>query len=292
MDNISKGLMIAGMVMSMVWIVIYLAHINRFDEELESVPQDEYRMRNPLIFGFAVLRMFGFNLDKAKHTDMMKKFANLHGNYYAGYYYFVMLASEVNFVWMTVAIGLILAGMAGIYEPAFCAVIIALLGILYRRMELKDRLDARSDELVSEFPVVVSKMTLLVSAGLTMREAWRQISESQEGALYKEMRMVMADKENGATDEAAFGQFGERCGVREIRKFAMAMVSNMQKGSSEQVEFLKDMSTEMWELKKKLVRKRVEDMKTLLLIPSFLIFIGILIMVLGPMLSGISAAFG
>lgn len=66
----------------------------------------------------------------------------------------------------------------------------------------------------------------------------------------------------------------------------------MQKGSSEQVEFLKDMSTEMWELKKKLVRKRVEDMKTLLLIPSFLIFIGILIMVLGPMLSGISAAFG
>ena len=51
------------------------------------------------------------------------------------------------------------------------------------------------------------------------------------------------------------------------------------------------MSSEIWEVKKKLVKKRVEDMKSLLLIPTFLVFIGILIMVMGPMVSGITASF-
>lgn len=291
MDIITKCFLIAGIVMSFVWIVLYMANIYRFDDEIASIPADEYVLKDSLIFGFAVLRLTRFNVEQPKYVEAIKKFSNLYGIRYARYFFFVARASEISWCWLSVTLGLLISGIFNVKELFILAVVIAIIGVVYRQTEVYDKLNSRENELICQFPSVVSKMTLLVGAGLTMREAWREVASSGTGELYKEMRMVVSDKENGATDEDAFGCFGDRCKVREIRRFAMSTVQNMQKGNSEQVEFLKDMSSEMWEVKKKLVKKRVEDMKTLLLVPTFMVFIGILIMVIGPMLLGMGSLF-
>ena len=291
MELMTKIMFITGIVMALVWVVVYLKNISNFDRELAAVPREEYALISPMIFGFGVMKLLRFNVKKLKHRALIEKFGNLKGKTYGEYYFYVMKASEINWIWLSMTMGFVLSGLFNTKELAIFGVLIAVLGVVYRRASLSDQMVDRETRLLSEFPTVVSKITLLVGAGLTMRDAWKQIAESGEGLIYQEMERVIVDKDNGKTDEEAFGDFGKRCGQKDIRKFAISTIQNMQKGNSEQVEFLKDMSEEMWEVKKKLVKKKVEDTKSLLLIPTFMVFIGILIMVMGPMLASMASGF-
>ena len=60
------------------------------------------------------------------------------------------------------------------------------------------------------------------------------------------------------------------------------MIQNMKKGPAEIAYFLKDMSDEMWEEKKHLVKRKGEAANSKLLIPTAMIFIGILVMIMVP----------
>lgn len=291
MDIITKIMFILGIVMAVAWLVVYVMNMSKYDRELMAVPGEDYLLVSPLIFSFGIMRYIGFDIKKLKYRDTLEKLANLKGRTYAEYYLYVMKASEINWVWLSVTAGFIVSGLANTKELCILGVLMGVLGVVYRRVSLNDQMVDRETRLLSEFPTVVSKMTLLVGAGLTMRDAWRQIATSGEGLIYQEMRLVVADKDNGRTDEEAYGDFGKRCGQKDIRKFAISIIQNIQKGNAQQIEFLKDMSDEMWEVKKKLVKKKVEDTKSLLLIPTFMVFIGILIMVMGPMFASMSAGF-
>ena len=291
MDIMTKVMFIAGIVMAVAWVILYVVNMSRYDRELSAVPREDYMMVSPLIFGFGFMRLIRFDIKKLKYRGTIEKLANLKGKTYAEYYFYVMKASEMNWVWLSVTAGLMMAGLANTGELIVLGVMIGALGVLYRRVSLNDQMAERETQLLAEFPAVVSKMSLLEGAGLTIRDAWRQIASSGQGLIYQEMRLVVADKDNGRTDEEAYGDFGKRCGQKDIRKFAISTIQNIQKGNAQQIEFLKDMSDEMWEVKKKLVKKKVEDTKSLLLIPTFMVFIGILIMVMGPMLASMSAGF-
>ena len=60
------------------------------------------------------------------------------------------------------------------------------------------------------------------------------------------------------------------------------VIQNLKKGNEELAYFLKDLSDEMWEVKKNEVKQKGEKANSRLLLPMMLIFIGILIMILVP----------
>ena len=80
----------------------------------------------------------------------------------------------------------------------------------------------------------------------------------------------------------AYRNFADRCSVKEVRKFTSLILQNLQKGNSEIAFFLKEMSNEMWEEKKHLVKRKGEAANSKLLIPIGMIFVGILIMIMVP----------
>ena len=80
----------------------------------------------------------------------------------------------------------------------------------------------------------------------------------------------------------AFREFADRCSLKAVRKVTSTLVQNMQKGNRELSYFLDEMSREMWEEKKNLVRQKGETAGTKLLIPMGLVFIGILMMIMVP----------
>ena len=84
----------------------------------------------------------------------------------------------------------------------------------------------------------------------------------------------------------AYRNFAERCGVKEVKKFSTLIIQNLKKGNEELAMFLNDLSDEMWEMKKNEVKQKGEKANSKLLLPVFLIFIGILILVLVPMMNG------
>ena len=65
------------------------------------------------------------------------------------------------------------------------------------------------------------------------------------------------------------------------------MIQNLQKGSSEVVVFLRDMSNEAWEEKKHEVKRKGEKASSKLIMPIGLIFLGVLILIIVPMFSSL-----
>ena len=88
--------------------------------------------------------------------------------------------------------------------------------------------------------------------------------------------------QNGVPEWEAYRNFADRCALKEVRRFASTMIQNLQKGNAEIAFFLRDMSNEMWEEKKHLVKRKGEAANSKLLLPIAMIFIGILIMIMVP----------
>ena len=159
---------------------------------------------------------------------------------------------------------------------------VAILLVRYLEKDINDKLEERREELLLDLPQALSKMALLINSGMVMREAWTKVSQTGERALYQEMRIASGEMANGASDLEAFRNFADRCSVRAIRKVTSTLVQNLQKGNRELAYFLEEMSREMWEEKKNMVRQKGETAGTKLLIPIAMIFIGILVLIIVP----------
>lgn len=288
MDAISKVVFCVGIVMALAWVVIYLCNINRFNKEIEGSPEKIYMSLGTLIIGFSLIRYFNVKFDKVKCSKLITKLSNLYGELYANYYLYVVKANQVGIIYSSIMLAFIAASLTSI-GVGVLIIIFGSLIIWNNEREIEEMADYKRNRMISELPVVISKLVLLVGAGLTLRNAWEQIANDGEGQIYEEMKKVVEDKENGATDELAFGNFANRSEDKNLKKFAVAMVQNLQKGNAEQISFLRDMSTQMWDMKKKLIMKKLEDAKSLMIVPLFMIFIGILIMIIAPMLGSIGS---
>jgi tight adherence protein C len=62
----------------------------------------------------------------------------------------------------------------------------------------------RSEEMLSDFSNVVSKLALLTNAGMIMREAWEEVAYTGETTLYKEMQKAERTKYNGCCCPVCF----------------------------------------------------------------------------------------
>ena len=137
-----------------------------------------------------------------------------------------------------------------------------------------------------DLPQALSKLTLLIYSGMVVRDAWKRTAITGTRQLYIELQQTSLEIENGVMEIEAYRNFAERCGVKEVKKFSTLIIQNLKKGNEELAMFLNDLSDEMWEMKKNEVKQKGEKANSKLLLPVFLIFIGILILVLVPMMNG------
>ena len=149
------------------------------------------------------------------------------------------------------------------------------------------KIESRSSQLIGDFSEVVSKLALLTNAGMILREAWELTSKVGEGVFYQEMRIAVMEMENGISEAEAIRRFGIRCMMPEIKKFSATLIQGIQKGNSELSSMLQNQSAEIWNLRKQNVRRQGEKAASKLMIPIFMMFIGIIIMVVVPIFSNL-----
>ena len=151
------------------------------------------------------------------------------------------------------------------------------------------KIEERSEEMLRDFSEVVSKLALLTGAGMTLRDAWKEVAFTGESVLYVEMQMAVEEMNNGMAEIDAFNSFGARCMIPEVKKFTSTIVQGLIKGNSELTEMIREQSSQVWSLKKQNVRRAGEKASSKLMIPMFMIFAGILIMVVVPIFANIGA---
>ncbi len=269
------------------WIVIALRYEQKYQEITSTIDAKEYPLCELFYIGFQIMEIIHFNMKSDASRRKIKLMSEVYGRKYAEYYFYILTGGQITYAVTAVPVVLLLSVLADNPIALVFGIIIAGILVWYLSESFKDKLMERRDVILSDFPQVLSKITLLVNSGMLLRDAWNLAASQGDSVLFEEMRQTAAQLENGVPEITAYHEFAERCGVKEIRKFASMVVQGLEKGGSELTFFLRDMTDEMWIEKKNLVKRKGEQANSKLLIPTVMIFAGILFMIMAPIVAGL-----
>ena len=174
----------------------------------------------------------------------------------------------------------------------FAVLFLLLLGGLFCMWgsEEKRMRQEREDQLLKDYPDLVSKITLLMQAGLTLRSAWDRITEDYLSArdkkktryVYEEMRNVRNKLNAGIPEATAYEEFGRNCGNIRYLRLSSVLVQNLKKGTGGLVPVLRKEAAEAFAERKERVKQKGEEAGTRLLIPMAGILVLILAIIMIP----------
>lgn len=275
-------LLVVATIAVAIWCVLAIKYEQTYAEITESIDETKYRYPELFCIGFAIMRFLKIDTSGKQARKRIKEIAEVQGKRYAEYYYYIINGAKWTYGLTVLVLFALLGAMGNSGIALFFGLVLSILLMWYVDETMNDQLEQRRDDLLTDLPQMLSKLTLLVNSGMVMRDAWVKVAEGEDRILYQEMRITAQEMKNGVSDYEAYRNFADRCSIKEIRRFSSTMMQNLQKGNSEIAFFLKEMSNEMWEEKKHLVKRKGEAANSKLLIPIGMIFVGILIMIMVP----------
>lgn len=287
---------IKDMVMVILFIVSFLAWMylflksKKYDSLFENLDQKDFPLKETYSIGYCFLEIIGYKYTSKKDRKKRQELNVLYGEKYAEYYLRVIYSQQISMAFLVYLLSFSMYGFS--QDVLVWIIMVGFAGVAYYYFGdvSSKKIRLRSEEMLSDFSEVVSKLALLTNAGMILREAWEFVADSKEdGTIYKEMRIARDDMNNGLSDIEAIRKFGNRCIISEIRKFTSTLIQGMVKGNDELVIMLQNQSSEVWAEKKQNVRRQGEKAASKLLIPMLLMFVGILIMVIVPIFANLGA---
>lgn len=290
MDMVLNIVFLALSLFSCLSFVLLILISGEFEEYIKPLNKKEFMMPEIYGVGFKIIKIFKFEFKSREANQTRENVSVLYGERYADYYMRVVYAQKISLTYLIFAIGCGLSALAeGTDKIIILGLILIVCGALYYYFSTlpKAKVKQRSARFMDEFPNAVSTIALLVNSGMILREAWREVSMSEDTELYMEMRKVNEDIDNGVAEVDALYNFANRCVTPEIKKFTAFIVQGLEKGSRDLANALRNQTDELWELKKQNILKRGELASSKLMIPLMIMFIGILIMIMGPIMTNL-----
>lgn len=252
----------------------------KYEDMLENLDPSEYPLSSLYGIGFAWGELPMFSLKDKMKEKLIGQAKLLYDPKYAEYYANVTWAQMLTFIHLGLAVGLVLAGLFNHILMLAVGIVIAGVFAFSALNRMNDAITTREKECTAELPEIVSTMTLLVNAGMMLRDAWRMIAETKEGIVYQLMLDSCVDMENGMSEVDAIHKFGRMTNSPETRKFTSALAQSLERGGSELADFLGRQTTEIWALKKQTMLQKGEAAATKLLLPTVLLFASIILVVI------------
>lgn len=280
-------MLLSGWIFCIVFIVLYISGYRKFKLEAEAVDKDKFLLSDIFVVGMAVVRMFNIKTSK-KPQKKRQLLAELFGREYVEFYCMVLTAAKISYILMILPLAFFLGAMAGSVGLVFVFLLIGVLLVWYTSAHLESALEEQHAEILLDYPNVLSNLALLVNAGMMLRDAWRVVSENGTRKLYREMQSVTKNIANGYTELAAYSELADNCKINEIKKFVSVISQNVQKGGSELVYVLKELSNEAWTIKRNTTKMRGDAAATKLIIPVGITFVGILVMIMVPIVANMN----
>lgn len=165
--------------------------------------------------------------------------------------------------------------------------------------DMYEQVKQRERQMLLDYGEIVSKLSLLYQAGMTMTGAWEKIiQEYEKGVLsvkgvkkrkryaYEEMKITWQHIRDGRATAQSMGEFGRRCRLNCYLKLGNLLEQNIHKGTKGLVGLLETERVEAKEIRADVTRKRGEEAGIKLLFPMIgMLGISIAIIVLPSFLS-------
>ena len=156
------------------------------------------------------------------------------------------------------------------------------------RIDQRAEKKRRVEELEKDYAQIVSKFTMLLSAGLSVRNAWERVVIMQrrkgisEKIIDEELRWGLREMQKGIPEMSVYERFGQRVGEVHFKKLMALFISDKKRGT---LPLLDAMNQEMlcaWEEQKRKTRQQGEKIGTKLLLPMMGMLSVVFLIVLIP----------
>ena len=277
-------------IFTVFWLVFFLTGKKKYSRAVQNA-RSGLPLQEIYFIGMMFLRWIRFPLSGPFAQRMQMKLKEVVGEEDPRSAYFLLRGGEATMILTGIPLGLVLGILSG--KPGFAAagLLAGGMGILILEDDIRDRAGKKEEQVLMELPSVLSKITLLVNSGMVLRDAWTLVARQGEGILYEEMRKTCMDLDNNMSEQKAFAGFAERCPKKEVKRLVMVITQNLSKGRTGLSKYLPELSAEIWRARELSVKEKAESASRKLMIPSFLIFTGIMIMAIGPMFVGFGLNF-
>ena len=282
------GMIALYFIVLFIWMILlvtgYRKNIQVLDEKY--LPRSQYPFRE--LLGIGLLLLKNARYESNRHRKKISQLKGAYGEKWGAFYYQINMAERVSYGLTLAMLGLLAVPASGEYLLLAVSPVLAAAGYFLAAGRVIDVVSKREEEILKQFPNVVSNLALLINSGMDTFNAWDNVAHSSEGLIYTEMRRTIQDmRTQGSSEIQAYIHFGSRCAVPRVTKFVSMLVQNIRKGSEDLSDFLAYESTVCWEEKKNRAKIQGEKAGNKLMIPIFMIMIGILVLIIGPLASNI-----
>lgn len=283
-------------VVFLLWLFLFIKYRNQYVGMLDDIDGQIFTLKDVYFVGLGLIEIYeNMHAEKIINTPKAvikrKELAEIFGSDSADLYYYITISAKISLIITILPIGLGLACMIQSMLGLLCGILISFVFPYGIQSGINTATERKKDAIISEFPKMVSKLTLLINAGMPVRRAWDEVANSNfENDLYAEMRTVSKNLLEGYTIEQAISDFARRCGLKEIRKFSSIYVQTVNRGAEDSISSMRIMADEAWEQKKQISKQKGEIASQKLLIPNMIMFCGILVVVVVPMIAGMFGA--
>lgn len=175
------------------------------------------------------------------------------------------------------------------------------------KQDIRKKQKKRTEQMMRDYSDIVSKFTMLLTAGMTCRGAWEKIctdymrskkreEEHQKHGgkrkkksctrfAYEEMMVSFNELRLGTPETRVYEKFGTRCNLLAYQRFGTMLSRNLRRGSAGIIDMLELEAHECFAERRENVRRKGEETGTKLLIPMFGMLIIVLAIVVVPAFS-------
>ena len=177
--------------------------------------------------------------------------------------------------------GLVIMGMA---------LMTGLLLLAKEKQDLLKEQQKRKEQMIRDYPEIISKLTLFLGAGMTVKRAWKKIITDYETKgktrgeryVYEEMIRTAREMDSGVMESESYERFGRRCQVQEYMRLGALLSQNLRKGTKGLTQMLRMEAIQAFEERKARAKRLGEEAGTKLLAPMFLMLAVVLVIVIVP----------
>lgn len=275
-----------GTILTFIWLLLFLKS-KQYNQLVTPLDMKEFILKEIYPIGLKILEIINYQYKSKGDRKLKKNIEMIYGEKYSEYYLRIICAQRIAMSYTLFIVFIAIYALAKDISILYMGVLFSGLAYYYSGYEVKRKVTKREESIMQGFPDVISKLALLTNAGMIIRESWEKIACTGNGAIYKEMLIVVDEVNNGISEVDAYFNFGMRCNLPEIKKFTSSLVQGMTKGNQEIANVLRQQNKEIWEIKKHNVRQQGEKAASKLMIPVTLMFVGILIMVIVPIFTNL-----
>lgn len=153
-------------------------------------------------------------------------------------------------------------------------------------VEPKQKKEKQETSLKLDYSEIVSKLTLLMGAGMSGANAIIKIAddcEGQKNSYAYEKIVILANRiKSGVPEADAYAMFGKETRLHSYLKLSNLLTQNLKKGSEGFMETLKTETSEAFVERKNIAKIKGEQAGTKLLLPMGMMLVVVLVMIMVP----------